>query len=163
MAHSGPKASGSFVQTLVLTDIATGWTECAPLLVREQGLLVEVLTEIREHLPFAVRPGRCFGSGSTPSRSGPAENCSSGCRLTIPASTRTGSCGHSSVASKDGGEKLRGDWSSRPQRWSLALRAAQKRPLPQPNDPSRNRPQYRYVTIYYEPQTCPNSHRRRSE
>jgi hypothetical protein len=27
---------GSFVQTLVLTDIATGWTECAPLLVREQ-------------------------------------------------------------------------------------------------------------------------------
>ena len=48
MAHSGPKASGSFVQTLVLTDIATGWTECAPLLVREQGLLVEVLTEMRE-------------------------------------------------------------------------------------------------------------------
>jgi len=35
VAHSGPKASGSFVQTLVLTDIATGWTECAPLLVRE--------------------------------------------------------------------------------------------------------------------------------
>jgi hypothetical protein len=54
VAHSGPKASGSFVQTLVLTDIATGWTECAPLLVREQGLLVEVLTAIREHLPFAV-------------------------------------------------------------------------------------------------------------
>jgi hypothetical protein len=24
------------VQTLTLTDIATGWTECAPLLVREQ-------------------------------------------------------------------------------------------------------------------------------
>ena len=54
VAHSGPKASGSFVQTLVLTDIATGWTECAPLLVREQGLLVEVLTEMREHLPFAL-------------------------------------------------------------------------------------------------------------
>jgi hypothetical protein len=31
VAHSGPIASGSFVQTLVLTDIATGWTECAPL------------------------------------------------------------------------------------------------------------------------------------
>jgi hypothetical protein len=54
VAHSGPKASGSFVKTLVLTDIATGWTECAPLLIREQGLLVEVLTEMREHLPFAV-------------------------------------------------------------------------------------------------------------
>lgn len=30
VAHSGPMTSGSFVQTLVLTDIATGWTECAP-------------------------------------------------------------------------------------------------------------------------------------
>src|SRR5204863_9995575 len=26
VAHSGPVARGSFVQTLVLTDIATGWT-----------------------------------------------------------------------------------------------------------------------------------------
>lgn len=52
VAHSGPRASGSFVQTLVLTDIATGWTECAPLLVREQGLLTEVLTELRKLLPF---------------------------------------------------------------------------------------------------------------
>jgi len=30
VAHSGPIAAGNFVQTLVLTDIATGWTECAP-------------------------------------------------------------------------------------------------------------------------------------
>ena len=37
VAHSGPSTRGSFVQTLVLTDIATGWTECAPLLVREQN------------------------------------------------------------------------------------------------------------------------------
>jgi hypothetical protein len=46
VAHSGPVARGSFVQTLVLTDIATGWTECAPLLVREQRLLTEVLGEM---------------------------------------------------------------------------------------------------------------------
>lgn len=52
VAHSGPVASGSFVQTLVLTDVATGWTECAPLLVREQKLLSEVLTELRRLLPF---------------------------------------------------------------------------------------------------------------
>jgi len=31
VVHTGPVAKGSFVQTLVLTDIATGWTECAPL------------------------------------------------------------------------------------------------------------------------------------
>ena len=41
-----------FVQTLVLTDIATGWTECGPLLVREQGLLSAALTELRTLLPF---------------------------------------------------------------------------------------------------------------
>ena len=29
VAHSGPTAKGSFVQTLTLTHIATGWTECA--------------------------------------------------------------------------------------------------------------------------------------
>ena len=54
VAHSGPSARGSFVQTLVLTDIATGWTECAPLLVREQTLLVEVLRELSKLIPFAV-------------------------------------------------------------------------------------------------------------
>jgi hypothetical protein len=52
VAHSGPTARGSFVQTLVLTDIATGWTECAPLLVREQVLVTEVLDEVRKVLPF---------------------------------------------------------------------------------------------------------------
>jgi hypothetical protein len=54
VAHSGPVARGSFVQTLVLTDIATGWTECAPLLVREQRLLTEVLGELRKLLPFRL-------------------------------------------------------------------------------------------------------------
>ena len=54
VAHSGPTAKGSFVQTLTLTDIATGWTECAPLLVREQKLLTEVLGEVRKRMPFAL-------------------------------------------------------------------------------------------------------------
>src|SRR6478752_5650580 len=54
VAHSGPTAKGSFVQTLTLTDIATGWTECAPLLVREQNLLTEVLSAMRERMPFAL-------------------------------------------------------------------------------------------------------------
>jgi hypothetical protein len=54
VAHSGPTAKGSFVQTLTLTDIATGWTECAPVLVREQRLLTEVLDEMRKLLPFSL-------------------------------------------------------------------------------------------------------------
>ena len=60
VAHSGPTAEGSFVQTLTLTDIATGWTECAPLLVREQTLLTEVLGEVRKRMPFP-----CSGSTRT--------------------------------------------------------------------------------------------------
>lgn len=54
VAHSGPSARGSFVQTLTVTDIATGWTECAPILVREQSLLTAVLSEVRHMLPFAL-------------------------------------------------------------------------------------------------------------
>ena len=54
VAHSGPTSKGSYVQTLTLTDIATGWTECAPVLVREQKLLTEVLHEMRKGLPFAL-------------------------------------------------------------------------------------------------------------
>ena len=52
VAHSGPVTRGSFVQTLVLTDIATGWTECAPLLFRERTLVSAVLTAVRRLLPF---------------------------------------------------------------------------------------------------------------
>jgi hypothetical protein len=46
VAHSGLVTRGAFVQTLVVTDIAPGWMELAPLLMREQTLLVDVLGEI---------------------------------------------------------------------------------------------------------------------
>jgi len=42
------------VQTLVLTDIATGWTECAPLIVREQTVLLGVLDQLRAMMPFPL-------------------------------------------------------------------------------------------------------------
>ena len=54
VAHSGPSASGSFIQTLVLTDIATGWTEFAPLLFREQRLLTEVLAIMKAQMPMGI-------------------------------------------------------------------------------------------------------------
>ncbi|MFS3137329.1 integrase catalytic domain-containing protein [Gluconacetobacter sacchari] len=53
--HSGGTLKGSYVQTLVLTDIASGWTECVPLLVREQHLLIRVLDGVRARLPFPLR------------------------------------------------------------------------------------------------------------
>jgi hypothetical protein len=33
-------------QTLVLTDIASGWTECVALILREQTLIVEALLKV---------------------------------------------------------------------------------------------------------------------
>lgn len=54
VSHSGPLTSGSFAQTLVLTDIASGWTECAPLLFREQQLLTEVLTVLCGVIPLPI-------------------------------------------------------------------------------------------------------------
>src|SRR5262249_34975468 len=54
VVHSGPPPRGRYVQTLVLTDIASGWTECAPLLVREQHLLTEVLKKLAAGMSFTL-------------------------------------------------------------------------------------------------------------
>ena len=68
--------------------------------------------------PFAAVTSSC-AAGSRRSRGGRRANCSSGCRRSIPASTRTGSCGHSSVGSKDGGGKRRTSWCSGPRQRRL--------------------------------------------
>jgi hypothetical protein len=54
VAHCGEVNRGSYVHSLVLTDIATGWTEAAPIVVREGSLVVETLERIRLGLPFAL-------------------------------------------------------------------------------------------------------------
>jgi hypothetical protein len=51
----GVKHEGNFVHTLTLTDIHSGWTECAALVVREQTLVVEGISMIRGQLPFVLR------------------------------------------------------------------------------------------------------------
>ena len=48
------KKDGNFVHTLTVTDIHSGWTECAALAVREQSLVVEGLSAIARVLPFAL-------------------------------------------------------------------------------------------------------------
>ena len=40
----GSKMGGDFVHTLTLTDIASGWTECVAMPVRNQALIVEALS-----------------------------------------------------------------------------------------------------------------------
>jgi hypothetical protein len=55
VCHCGGNPSGSFVRTLVLTDIATGWTECAPMVVLESTLVAETVERVRDGLPFTLR------------------------------------------------------------------------------------------------------------
>ena len=55
VAHCGGPLSGSFIHSLVATDICTGWTEAVPLLVREQSLVVAGLETIGQQLPFPIR------------------------------------------------------------------------------------------------------------
>jgi len=50
----GSKLDGNFVHSLVLTDIATGWTECVALLIREQSRIAAGMREVRNALPFAM-------------------------------------------------------------------------------------------------------------
>ena len=54
VAHCGGTLSGSFIHSLVATDICTGWTEAVPLPAREQSLVVEGLEAIAGQLPFPV-------------------------------------------------------------------------------------------------------------
>jgi len=55
VAHCGDRLLGSFVYTLTLTDIASTWTECVPLLVRTGALVVESIARLRGCLPFPIR------------------------------------------------------------------------------------------------------------
>jgi len=55
VVHCGKSTVGHYVHSLVLTDIASGWTEAMAMVVREQTLVVESVSEIRARLPFLVR------------------------------------------------------------------------------------------------------------
>ena len=55
VSHGGESVAGSFAHTLTLTDIASGWTECVALAVKEGALIVEALTRLRTTMPFPLR------------------------------------------------------------------------------------------------------------
>jgi hypothetical protein len=50
----GPKTNGDFVHSLVLPGIASGWTECVAMPVRNQSLVVEGMTKVASDLPFPM-------------------------------------------------------------------------------------------------------------
>jgi hypothetical protein len=55
VAHCGTRADGTFLSTLTLTDIATGWTECLPLLSHGQEAVIAALKRAQQLLPFPLR------------------------------------------------------------------------------------------------------------
>ena len=55
VSHGGESAAGSFVHTLTLTDVASGWTECVALVVRDGALVAAALEHLRTSMPFPLR------------------------------------------------------------------------------------------------------------
>ena len=54
VAHGGSSASGQFLQTLTMTDIATGWTECFALLSKSEVSVLRAFTTVKASLPFPL-------------------------------------------------------------------------------------------------------------
>ncbi len=57
-ALCGNANRGSFVYSLVLTDIAAGWTEAAPIVVREDSLVFETLERMLAVSPYGAGRGQ---------------------------------------------------------------------------------------------------------
>src|SRR5512135_1157200 len=54
VAHGGDSMQGTFLWSLVATDVCSGWSEAVPLVAREQSLVVEGLEVIRRQLPVPI-------------------------------------------------------------------------------------------------------------
>src|SRR6202171_3984578 len=54
VAHGGTSVAGSFIQTLTMVDVATGWTECLPLVSREGSLVVEGIKRAQSLFPWII-------------------------------------------------------------------------------------------------------------
>ncbi|MBX9723025.1 MAG: hypothetical protein K2X81_16610 [Candidatus Obscuribacterales bacterium] len=54
VAHGGSSASGQFPQTLTMTDIASGWTECSALLCKSEFSVLRAFELIKQLLPFPL-------------------------------------------------------------------------------------------------------------
>ena len=54
VAHCGSCMHGTFLWSLVATDVCSGWTEAVPLVAREQSLVAEGLEVIRRQFPMPI-------------------------------------------------------------------------------------------------------------
>lgn len=54
VAHCGGSTRGEYINTLNMTDVATGWTVCAAFMGRSERYCVEAIEERRAWLPFPI-------------------------------------------------------------------------------------------------------------
>ncbi len=54
VAHCGKHTQGSYVYTLTLTDVATGWTECLPVLYKSPEAVLSAFQQARTLFPFPI-------------------------------------------------------------------------------------------------------------
>jgi len=54
VAHCGETTAGEYLNTLNLTDVKTGWTECEAIPTRSQASVTCAVDRIRKRLPFAL-------------------------------------------------------------------------------------------------------------
>jgi hypothetical protein len=54
VGHHGGDIHGCFLYTLTLTDIATGWTECFPLLYKSPEAVLTAFQQARRRFPFPI-------------------------------------------------------------------------------------------------------------
>jgi hypothetical protein len=56
VAHGGTSVAGSFIQTLTMVDVATGWTECVPLVNRDGRLVIEAINRTQSLFQLIIGP-----------------------------------------------------------------------------------------------------------
>jgi hypothetical protein len=54
VAHCGKHTQGSYLYTLTLTDVATGWTECLPVLYKSPEVVLSAFQQSRTLFPFPI-------------------------------------------------------------------------------------------------------------
>jgi hypothetical protein len=54
VAHCGDSTRGEYINTLDMTDVATGWTICAAFMGRSEAFCVKAIEEVKPFFPFTI-------------------------------------------------------------------------------------------------------------
>jgi len=55
VAHCGDSVRGEYINTLDMTDVATGWTVCTAFMGRSERFCVEAIRQVTPSFPFPIR------------------------------------------------------------------------------------------------------------